>query len=160
MTRNAHTRKRDAGGGLLEDRRDAVDGRAARLRHQHVDGIRIEHVEIECDVHRVHPGEGSLERVVDPRLVQVAPLRRVEVACAHERDVLGGDDAVVEEHPQRHAPEIPGGRRRRRVQVTVRIEPDDGEAATTSGEAAHGSDVRATTAAEDEWPLREHRRQL
>ena len=37
------------------------------------------------------------------------------------------NDAVVEQHPQRHPPEVPGRRRLGRVQIAVRVDPDDPE---------------------------------
>ena len=52
-------------------------------------------------------------------------LGRIEVASTDERRVLGRHDAGVEEHPERHSPEVPGRRGLRRVQVAVRVDPDD-----------------------------------
>ena len=80
-------------------------------------------------------------------------LGRVEVAGADQRGVLDGDAAAVEQHPKRHAPQVARRRRLRRVQVAVRIEPDDGDPAVSLGQPATGADVGAAAPAQHHRPL-------
>ena len=87
-----------------------------------------------------------------PVLVQVRLLGWIETASSDESDVVRRHDAVVQEHSQRHPPQVPGRRRLGRVQVSVSVDPDDPESIDTAGEPAHRAHMRTTAAAEDEWP--------
>ena len=116
---------------------------------------RLEHVDVERDVDRVDAVERTVEVVVDPVLRDVLELRLVEVAGTDERDVLGPHAPLLDRHAQRHPPLVPGRRGLGRVEVAVRVEPDDAEPAVTGCEAADRADVRAATAAEHERALRQ-----
>jgi hypothetical protein len=74
---------------------------------------------------------------------------------ADERDVLRRDRARVDQHAQRHAPQVPARRGLRRVEIAVRVDPDEGEPVVTRRERLDGADVRAAAAAEHERPLRQ-----
>ena len=144
------------GDDVAQHRLDLLDGRAVRLGHEDRGLARVEHVDVERDVDRVGALERTVERVVDPGLGHELHLGRVEVARADERDVLRPDDAVVEEHSQRHPPRVARRRGLGRVQVAMRVEPDDRETAAARRETAHRADVRAAASAEDDRPLGQH----
>jgi hypothetical protein len=149
------------GGGLGDVRKQALDAgdrEAARLRHERRDLVRVERVHVERDI----DARGVLERALDGSLARMEAARGdelllgwVQVPCADERDVVRGDRTRVEQHAERHPPEVPGRRRLRRVEVSVRVEPDQGDPAVARGEALHGADVGAAAAAQDERPLGE-----
>ena len=82
----------------------------------------------------------------------VRRLGRIESAAADERDVRRAHRARLDGHPQRHPPGVPGRRGLWRVEVAVRVDPDDGEAAGARRETADRAHVGAATAAEHERP--------
>jgi hypothetical protein len=86
-------------------------------------------------------------------------LGRVEVPRADERDVLGGNGARVDQHPQRHPPLVAARGGLGRVQIAVRIEPDDREPSHACAEALDHADMGTAAPAEDERSLREPTRQ-
>src|SRR5262249_43043688 len=73
-----------------------------------------------------------------------------EVAGADECDIAGRDRPGIDQHPQRRRPEVAGRGALDRVQVAVRVEPDNGEAVETRFKRLEGSDVRAAAATENE----------
>ena len=85
-------------------------------------------------------------------------LRRVEISCADEHRVLDADGAGVEHHPQRHAPLVAARRGLGRVEIAVRVEPDERETVEARGQALDRADVRAAAAAEHERSLGKRRR--
>ena len=116
----------------------------------------VERVEVDSDVGAAGPVERGGDRLgPGPDAVRRDELLlgRIEVAGADERDVVGLHGAGVEQHPQRHSPLVAGRRALDRVQVAVRIEPDDGDPAVASGEGLDRADVRAAAAAEHQRPL-------
>src|SRR6478735_648943 len=110
--------------------------------------VRIYDVAVEGDVHGVGPLEQCLRIGSDPVDGDELLLRRVEVAGAPEHDVARANRAAVEQHPQRHPPVVAGGRRLGRVEIAVRVEPEDADVAVPRGEAFDGADMRAAAAAE------------
>ena len=128
------------------------------LRHERVDLAGPQHVDVEGDVHGVGAGHRPRDVVVDPVLLHEGDLGRIEAARADERDVLRAHGALVDRHPERHPPFVPGGRGVRRVEVSVGVEPDDGEPPVPLSEPADRADVRAATAAQHERAPRELRR--
>ena len=137
-------------GDVANERLELVGRRAVRLGDEDVDLARIEHVEVERDVGRVDSRERALERVVDARRRHELDLRRIEVPRADERGVLRGDGAGVEDHPERHPPEVPRRRGLGRVQVAVRVDPHDCEPLEPVGEPARRADVGAAASADDQ----------
>ena len=59
-------------------------------------------------------------------------LGRVEVRAPTSADVRRRDAPLVDKHAERHPPRVPGRRRLGRVQVAVRVEPDDRRAGRVS----------------------------
>ena len=90
---------------------------------------------------------------VDPGVADEVALGRVEVAHAEQRNLRGVDRAGVDDHPQRHAPLVAGRRAFGRVQVAVRVDPDDPEPVVPGREPLDRADVRAAAAAQDERSL-------
>jgi hypothetical protein len=133
-----------------------VQGQTPGLRHEGFELAWIERIHIERDVDTVRPVDRFVERVrigAQPRGGDVRDFRRVEVAGTEQDRVLGSDGPGVEDHSQRHAPEVPRGRSFRRVQVAVGVDPDEREPVVARSEALDRADVRAATAAEDQRPL-------
>ncbi len=66
-----HADSRDPGlaRDVAQKRFDLVSRRPVRLGDENIDLARVEHVEIERDVHGVRAGERAIDRVVDPRRV-------------------------------------------------------------------------------------------
>ena len=83
------------------------------------------------------------------------PLGRVEIAGPDEHCVGRMNRARVEQHPKRHAPEVSAGRALRRVQVSVRVEPDDGKPLVARRQAFDRADMRAAATAEHDRSLGE-----
>ena len=134
-----------------EQRLDLAEPEAVRLGHEHGQLARVERVAVERDVDGVGAFERTLDRALarlDARRLDELDLGRIEIAGADEGDVAREHGAVVDHHPQRHPPRVPGRRGLRRVQVAVRVEPDDGEAFLAGGEPLDRTDVRAAAAAE------------
>jgi hypothetical protein len=129
--------------------------RPARLRHEHGQLGRVEDVAVEGDVDVLDAREHRRRFVVDPGRGDELHLRRIEVAGAPERDVGGVDRAAVDHHPQGHPPLVPRRRGLGRVQVAVRVEPDDADPPVPGGEPLDDADMRAAAAAEHEGPLRQ-----
>ena len=150
-----HPRDRQTRRDVAQHGLDLVGDRAARDRVVARDDPGLEHVHVERDVDRVGAGERAVEIVVDAVLGDVRLLGRVEVAGADERDVGRPDASFVDRHPQRHAPGVAGRRRLGRVEVAVRVQPDDGESVVTRGEPADRADVGAAAAAQHERAVRQ-----
>ena len=70
-----------------------------------------------------------------------------------QRGVLDGHVAAVQQHPERHPPQVARRRRLRRVQIAVGVQPDDGDPAVPAGQAAGGADVGAAASAQHHRPL-------
>ncbi len=64
----------------------------------------------------------------DGRALEELALRRIELPRAEKRDVALVDDAAVEQHAERHAPGVARRRGLGRVEVAVRVDPDDAAA--------------------------------
>jgi hypothetical protein len=82
-------------------------------------------------------------------------LRWIECTRADECNVLRLDSTRVDQHAERHAPEVAGGRSVGCVEVAVRVEPDQRDASLPRSESLDGTDMDAAAAAEDERPLRQ-----
>src|SRR2546428_13971532 len=95
------------------------------------------------------------------RLADVHLLAGIEIADRHERARAALDRAAqrvgkrvpgeTERDRERHPVDVPGRRRRRGVDVAVRVHPDDARTAARArepGERAHGHGM---VAAEDQW---------
>ena len=132
----------------------------------------VEHVEIDVHVDarqqhrldRLQRGPGARERlgrhVRDPRLAQARALVLVEVAGAREHDRLLGNrpcagqgcahraPGSAREDGQAHAVEVAEHRRLGRVEVRVRVEPDDSRCRL--GEAGHHTDRCEAAARQDD----------
>ena len=134
------------------------DRRPARLGHEAGDLAGPQHVAVQRDVDAIASVQRPVDVLVDPRLREIGLLRRIEAAGTDERDVLRTHRSLVDRHPQRHPPEVPRRRALGRVEVAVRVQPDDSEPAAPRCEPADRSDVRAAAAAEHERALGEVRR--
>ena len=85
--------------------------------------------------------------------------RRIEVAGSDQNDVVGIDRTGVDQHPQRRRPQIAAWRGLDRVEVPVRVEPDDCNSAVPGLEGLDGADVRAAATSEYERALRQVHRE-
>ena len=124
--------------------------------HERRDVRFVEAVEVERDVDAVDLVEGVVDGVlarVDAGVADELALGWVEVAHAEQRNLCGIDRAGVEDHPQRHAPLVAGRRAFGRVQVAVRVDPDDPEPVVSGCEPLDRADVRAAAAAQNEGAL-------
>ncbi len=103
----------------------------ARLGHERRQLVRVEHVgSRRRRTRRRRRPSAAVDRVDAGRQAGLADedlLRRVEIPRADEHRVLDADGAGVEHHPQRHAPLVAARRGLGRVEITVRVEPDERE---------------------------------
>src|SRR5207245_4016701 len=97
----------------------------------------------------------TLERPCDARLSDVDALRGdvlllrwVEVAGSDQGDIVNPDRARVDEHPERHPPQVSRRRAVWRVEVAVGVEPDHAQSVLAGCQTLDRADVRATAAAE------------
>ena len=118
-------------------------------------GSRDVDVESEVDT-RPRPRDAVRRRRRCPRL----PCTRARAGrgCARRpARPVGGHRSLVDRHAQRHPPEVSRRRRLGRVQVAVRVDPDDRERRSFGGEPADRADVGAAAPAKDERTRRQAR---
>ena len=131
--------------------------RPVRLRHEDGELARLDRVAVERHV----DGVGALERPLDRALAGAGrPLDSMNSTSGGSRlraptsATCSGSTAPSSSTMRSGIPHaLPGRGGRGRVQVAVRVDPDDRQALLAGGERLDRADVRAAAAAEDERPV-------